>query len=198
MKSIAEKHLARDQKLKKLIIKFGPCKIRKISRFYYFEDLVSSIIGQQLSGKAAKTIFTRVKTLLTNGKTITPESVLRAKESELRNAGMSWSKVAYIKNLAKNTKERDLDILNLNKLSDAQIIDELTKVKGIGRWTAKMFLMFALARPDIFPLDDSGIRKGMEKLFRKELSKKEMSKLSEKWKPFRTIASWYIWRVVDD
>jgi DNA-3-methyladenine glycosylase II len=197
MNSIAEMYLSKDKNLKQLIIRFGPCKISKRGSKYYFEDLVSSIVGQQLSGKAAKTIFTRVKTLLTKGKIITPDAVLKTKDDKLRECGMSWSKVSYIKDLAKKVKEGEVDIKNLNKLSDNKIIDELTKVKGIGRWTAEMFLMFTLARADIFPLDDLGIRKGMEKLFKKELSKQKMSKLAEKWKPFRTTASWYIWRVLD-
>ncbi len=198
MITAAEKYLSKDKHLKKLIKKFGPCKIRKRSRPYYFEDLVSSIVGQQLSGKAAKTIFTRVKTLLTKGKIISPESVLKTKDEKLRECGMSWSKVSYIKDLAKKVKRGEVDIKKLNKLTDDQIIEELTKVKGIGRWTAEMFLMFALARPDVFPLDDLGIQKGMNKLFKKKLSKTVMSKQAENWKPFRTTASWYIWKVTDN
>ena len=199
MNSLAEKQLSKDKRLKKLIQKYGPCKIRKRRRVDYFEDLVASIVEQQLSGKAAKTIFSRVKTLLVkSGKTITPEAVLKAKDDKLRECGMSWSKVSYIKDLAKKVKKREVDINNLNKLSDEEIIDELTKVKGIGRWTAEMFLMFTLARPDVFPLDDLGIQKGMKKLFNKILSKSEMSKIAENWKPFRTTASWYIWRVLDN
>jgi 3-methyladenine DNA glycosylase/8-oxoguanine DNA glycosylase len=161
--------------------------------------LVASIIEQQLSGKAAKTIFTRVKNLLVGkGNKITPEAVLKAKDAKLRECGMSWSKVSYIKDLAKKVKKGKVDIKSIDKLPDTEIIDELTKVKGIGRWTAEMFLMFTLSRPDVFPLDDLGIRKGMEKLFKKKLSGSEMIKLSENWKPFRTTASWYIWRVVDN
>lgn len=198
MKSVAEKYLSRDKHLGKLIRKHGPCKIRRRSSPYYFEDMVSSIVGQQLSGKAAKTIFTRVKTLLTKGKIITPESVIRAKDDKLRERGMSWSKVSYVKDLAKKVKMGGVDIGKLNKLTDDQIIDELTKVKGIGRWTAEMFLMFTLARPDVFPLDDLGIQKGMNKLFKKKLDKKNMNKLAKNWKPHRTTASWYIWKVTDN
>jgi len=198
MKTVAEKHLSKDKYLKKLINRFGPCKIRKRSSIYYFEDLVSSIVEQQLSGKAAKTIFTRVKTLLTKGNIITPEAVLKTKDDKLRECGMSWSKVSYIKDLAKKVKEGEVDIKNLNKLSDNQIIDELIKVKGIGRWTAEMFLMFTLARPDVFPLDDLGIRKGMDKLFGEKISKGDLNNYAESWKPFRTTASWYIWKVTDN
>ena len=199
MTAHAEKQLAKDLRLKKLINKYGPCKIRKRSKSNYFEDLVASIVEQQLSGKAAKTIFSRVKTLLIkHGKTITPEAVLKVKDDKLRECGMSWSKVSYIKDLAKKVKSKEVDIKKIDKLSDEQIIDELIRVKGIGRWTAEMFLMFTLARPDVFPLDDLGIRKGMDKLFKKKLSREDMSKLAENWKPFRTTASWYIWRVLDN
>jgi len=199
MMTHAEKQLSKDLLLKKLIQKYGPCKIRKRKRPDYFEDLVASIVEQQLSGKAAKTIFSRVKTLLVkSGKRITPEAVLKAKDEKLRECGMSWSKVSYIKDLAKKVKKGEVDIKKLDKLTDREIIEELVKVKGIGRWTAEMFLMFTLARPDVFPLDDLGIRKGMDKLFKKKLSREDMSKLSENWKPFRTTASWYIWRVVDN
>lgn len=199
MISKAEKVLAKDENLRKLVQRFGPCKIRKRKRSDYFEDLVASIVEQQLSGKAAKTIFSRVKTLLVkSGKTITPEAVLQAKEDKLRECGMSWSKVSYIKDLAEKVKSRKVDINSIDKLSDEEIIDELIKVRGIGRWTAEMFLMFTLARPDVFPLDDLGIQKGMEKLFNKKLIKDEMNILSENWKPYRTTASWYIWRVLDN
>jgi len=199
MTTHAEKVLAKDKHLKMLIQKYGHCKIRKRKRSDYFENLVASIVEQQLSGKAAKTIFSRVKTLLVkSGKTITSEAVLKAKDEKLRVCGMSWSKVSYIKNLAKKVKKGEVDIKNINKLTDEEIIDELTKVKGIGRWTAEMFLMFTLARPDVFPLDDLGIRKGMRKLFNKKLNRSEMSKNAENWKPFRTTASWYIWRILDN
>ena len=104
MKTVTEKYLSKDKHLKNLINKFGPCEIRKRSSRYYFEDLVSAIVGQQLSGKAARTIFTRVKTLLTKGGIITPESVLKTKDLKLRECGMSWSKISYVKDLAKKVK----------------------------------------------------------------------------------------------
>lgn len=198
MNSLAEKELLKDKQLKAIVRKYGPCKIRKRQSKFYFEDLVSAIVGQQLSGKAAKTIFDRVKNLLSKGKIITPSSVLKTKDEKLRESGMSWSKASYVKDLAEKVKGKEVRINRLDKLPDNQIIDELTKVKGIGQWTAEMFLMFTLARPDVFPVDDLGIRKGMEKLFGKKLSKDQMRKLAKRWEPHRTTASWYIWKVVDN
>jgi DNA-3-methyladenine glycosylase II len=198
MNLAAEKNLSKDLHLNKLIEEHGPCKIKKRNERYYFEDLVHSIVGQQLSGKAANTIFTRVKKLLTKGKTITPRSVQIADDTKLRECGMSWSKVKYVKDLADKVKKGEVDTKRLDKLSDEQVIGVLTKVEGVGRWTAEMFLMFSLARPDVFPIDDLGIRNGMEMLFGKKLSREQMINIAENWKPYRTTASWYIWRVVDN
>ncbi|MDP3917924.1 MAG: DNA-3-methyladenine glycosylase 2 family protein [Candidatus Woesebacteria bacterium] len=163
----AEKELQKDKHIEPLIKKWGHCSIRSIKKQKYFEDLVNAICSQQLSGKAAETIFSRVKKLLIK---ITPKNILSKSDQELRDCGLSWQKVSYIKDLAVQTLNSKLEILKLNKLSDEEIINELTKVKGIGRWTAEMFLMFSLARPDILPKDDLGINK--------------------------TVASWYLWRSI--
>ena len=192
----AEKRLLKDKYLGGVVKKWGGCTIIPIKKAAYFEDLVNAICSQQLSGKAAQTIFNRVKNIL-NGK-IVPDVVLAASDQELRDCGLSWSKVRYIKDLSVKVGNSTLKLENLNNLSDEEVVQELTKVAGIGRWTAEMFLMFSLARPDVFPLDDLGIRKGMNKLFNKDLTSIEMMEKSNLWRPYKTVASWYIWRSLDN
>lgn len=186
MWSEAEKFLAKDKYIGPLIEKWGSCTIKPLKKSQYFTDLVDAICSQQLSGKAAKTIFGRVKTFL--GK-ITPENIISADTEDLRKCGLSYAKCKYVKDLATRTKSGELEVQKLDKLSDEEIIKELTAVKGIGRWTAEMFLMFSLARPDIFPKDDLGINKAMKKL---------KLKSSDRWKPYRTVASWYLWRSLEN
>ncbi len=184
----AEDKLQNDKYIGPLIQKWGSCTIKPISKLKYFEDLVDAICSQQLSGKAAKTIFGRVKSLLVK---ITPENILSKTDQELRDCGLSWQKVGYIKDLSSKITNLELQITNLDKLTDEEIITELTKVKGIGRWTAEMFLMFTLGRADILPKDDLGINKALKNLNIKE-------KDTEKWKPYRTVASWYLWRSLEN
>lgn len=178
----------RDKYIGSLIKKWGSCTIKPIKKSMYFEDLVDAICSQQLSGKAAKTIFNRVKKLLVK---ITPENIISKTDQELRDCGLSWQKVSYIKDLASKTASDELRVTSLNKLSDEEVITELVKVKGIGRWTAEMFLMFSLARPDVLPKDDLGINKALKNL-------KINTKDTAKWRPYRTVASWYLWRSLDN
>lgn len=191
----AEKLLSKDKYIAPLIQKWGGCTIKPIPKSKYFEDLVDAICSQQLSGKAAKTIFGRVKNLL--GK-IRPENILAKNDQELRDCGLSWAKVSYVKDLAKNITSNKLQVTRLDKLSDEEVIKVLVAVKGIGRWTAEMFLMFSLARPDIFPADDLGINKAISKIAKKQMTKSQMLKFSERWKPYRTVASWYLWRSLEN
>lgn len=198
----AEEFLLKDKYLRPLVKKYSHCTIKKSRMVEYFEDLVASIVEQQLSGKAAKAIFTRVRVLLkTKSPTplspLTPKDVLPITEEALRNCGISWSKTRYVKDLAEKVDRGELVLESLDKLDDEGVISELVKVKGIGRWTAEMFLMFTLARPDVFPLDDLGIQNGMEKLLGKNLDKLKMQEFSLRWKPHRTVASWYLWRLLD-
>ncbi len=190
-----EKFLLKDKYIGPLIEKYGPCKITPSKKSKYFYDLVDSIVSQQLSGKAAATIFGRVEKGL--GK-ITPENILKTLDESFRSWGLSRQKTSYLKDLAKRTKNGDLKINKLDKLSDEEIIKELVNVKGIGRWTAEMFLVFSLGRPDIFPLDDLGINKGVEKILKKKLNRLEIEEFSTRWKPYRTLASWYIWANLDN
>jgi DNA-3-methyladenine glycosylase II len=184
----AEEFLSKDKYISSLIKKYGSCTIKPTSESKYFEDLVDAICSQQLSSKAAKTIFGRIKTLLVK---ITSENILAKTDQELRDCGLSWAKVSYIKDLAMKVKNEELIINNLNKLEDEKVIKELVSVKGIGRWTAEMFLMFSLARPDVLPNDDLGINKAIKNL-------KIKAKDTEKWSPYRTIASWYLWRSLEN
>lgn len=198
----AESFLLGNKDIAPLIKKWGSCDIKKRQQKYYFEDLVSSIVEQQLSGKAAKSIFDRVKKLLKQNSAtplspITPKDVEPVKLDELRECGISWAKAKYVKDLEERVSRGEVNLKLLHKLSDGEVIEELTKVKGIGRWTAEMFLMFTLARPDVFPLDDLGIKNAMQKMYGKKITKAQMLKKSQKWKPHRTVASWYLWRSLE-
>tara|TARA_B100002051_G_C16599422_1_gene567163 strand:+ start:67 stop:684 length:618 start_codon:yes stop_codon:yes gene_type:complete len=187
--------LSKDKLLKDLIDKYN--KPIFIKNENYFNALVKSIIYQQISGKAAKSIYDRFQNLLQD-KGYNPESVLALQDSQLREAGLSKQKVSYIKNIAEyfHTKTKNIDFA---LLSDREVRDELIQIKGIGQWTIDMFLMFTLSRTDIMPVSDLGIKKGFQKLFNlKDLPSTEvMLKKSEKWSPHRTVACMYLWKIVD-
>ncbi len=192
----SEDFLLKDKYIGPLVKKYESCMIRPKKKKDYFDDLVEAIASQQLSGKAAKTIFGRLKEKA--GGKLTPESILKIKDEEIRACGMSWAKARYVKDLADKVKSQKLKIKSFDKLSDEEVMKELIVVKGIGRWTAEMFLMFSLARPDIFPADDLGIRNGLKKLLKKDLKPLEMDAFSVRWKPHRTVASWFIWRSLEN
>ena len=199
----ADELLLKDEYIAPLVETFGPCSIKPGLKKMYFEDLTASIVEQQLSGKAAKAIFARVKKLTklhspTPLYPISPADIRDTSAVSLRNCGISWSKVNYLKDLADKVERGVVNLKGIEKLSDEEVIAQLTKVKGIGRWTAEMFLMFSLARPDVFPLDDLGIQKGMQRLLAKNLTKAQKEEFSLRWKPYRTVASWYVWRVLDN
>jgi len=163
-----------------------------------FSDLIETIICQQLSNKAGATIFERFRSLFPK-KIITPKKVLAISDEKIRSSGPSWSKVSYIKNIARAVESGDLNLQTIDAKSDENVIVELTKIKGIGRWTAEMFLMFTLGREDIFSYGDLGLRKGIMKLygFKKEPTVKQMEKLVTRWKPYRTYAARIIWRSLE-
>ncbi len=129
--------------------------------------------------------------------TITPDKVLSLSNEELRSCGMSWGKVSCIKDLAEKVKNGNFKTIKLNNMSDEEVVKELTKVKGIGEWTAHMFMMFTLGRADVFPAGDLGIKKGVQKITVKKLEGDKLVKFSLCWKPYRTVASWYIWKSLD-
>lgn len=183
----AEKFLSKDKHIGPLIKKWGHCTIRPRVHKDYFQSLCGEIIGQQLSGRVADVIFDRFEKALKSK--ITPEGILKIDGQKLRDCGMSWGKISFVKDLALKTKNGELQTKKLAKLPDDEVIKELVAVKGIGRWTAEMFLMFSLARADVFPVDDLGIKKAMARLKLKN---------SDRWKPYRTVASWYLWRSLEN
>lgn len=192
----AEKELLKDKHIGPLIKKFGPCQIKPRKHIDYFQALVSAIVGQQLSGKAADTIYRRVKKKI--GGRITARKILLLSEQDFRDCGTSWAKARSLRDLAQRVVDGNLHVRKLADLSDAEVARELIAVKGIGPWTAEMFMMFTLGRQDIFSPGDLGLKKGVEKLTGKSMNPEKLASFAEKWKPYRTVASWYLWRVVDN
>ena len=191
-------HLKKDPVLAKLIDQFGVIDYPKSTD--YFESLVSSIIGQQLSNKAADTIYNRFKDLLPKRK-VTPQAVLDLNLDSIRKCGTSWAKASYLHDLATKTLDGTLALDKLETMADEEMITHLTQVKGIGRWSAQMQLMFAFHRPDIFPVDDMGIQNAFVKLYKltKDIKlKTKMEKVAKKWQPYRTLACWYLWKFLDN
>jgi DNA-3-methyladenine glycosylase II len=164
-----------------------------------FDALAESIAYQQLSGKAAATIWSRVRALYPK-KHLHPKLVLDTPDKKLRTAGLSRNKIAAFKDLAAKTLDGTVPTRRaLATMSDDEIVARLTAVRGIGRWTVEMFLLFDLCRPDVWPVDDYGVRKGFAKRFgkRKLPTPKQLMKLGEKWRPYRSVAAWYFWRALD-
>ena len=165
-----------------------------------FDALAESIAYQQLSGKAAATIFGRVRALYPKRKWLDPEQLLATPDETLRAAGLSRAKTAALKDLAAKTIDGTVPAGRaLFHMSDDEIITRLTAVRGIGRWTVEMLLLFDLGRPDVWPVDDYGVRKGFAKTFgrRKLPTPKQLMKFGEKWRPYRSVAAWYFWRALD-
>jgi 3-methyladenine DNA glycosylase/8-oxoguanine DNA glycosylase len=165
-----------------------------------FDALAESIAYQQLNGKAAATIWGRVRALYPKSKWLDPAKVLATPDNTLRTAGLSRSKVAALKDLAAKTIDGTVPSGRaLLRMSDEEIIARLTQVRGIGRWTVEMLLLFDLGRLDVWPVDDYGVRKGFAKTFlkRKLPTPKELMKHGEKWRPYRSVAAWYFWRALD-
>lgn len=161
----------------------------------YFLSLVESIVSQQLSIKAADAIFGRLKVLSPDPE-LTAEAVLKMDPQKMRSAGLSWSKVSYIKNIAEYVLSSDKVFEKFEEMSDEEIITELTKIKGVGKWTAEMFLIFTMGRPDVFSYGDLGLKRAIQKLygFKVEPTRKELERVSRQWRPYRSIASRYLWK----
>lgn len=178
-----------------LVDRIGPCLLRP--RRDRFGTLVRAIIGQQISSKAAASIDRRLRTL--SGGPHRPEKLLSMGAVGLRSVGLSGVKAQYVLNLAEMVHSGDLQLAQLGRWSDERIVESLTKVKGVGVWTAEMFLIFALNRPDVLPAADLGVRTGLRRYFGlEELPKpRDCISLSEPWRPFRTVAMWYLWRDLD-
>ena len=197
----AHRHLAdSDPRLATLIATSRRYKIKPGALVRPFDALAESIAYQQLSGKAAATIWGRVRALFPE-KYLDPKAVIAMPDEKLRAAGLSRSKVAALKDLAAKTIEGIVpsgrDVL---KMTDEEIVERLIAVRGIGRWTVEMLLLFDLGRPDVWPVHDYGVRKGFAKVFgkRKLPTPKQLLKLGEKWRPYRSVAAWYFWRALDE
>jgi O-6-methylguanine DNA methyltransferase len=190
-----------DPKLGRLIERVGPCRLQLRTTPSIFAALAESIVYQQLNGKAAATIFARVRALFPRARgALTAAQVLGASEASLRGAGLSNAKFLALRDLAERTEAGSLPTLaQIQKLDDEAIIERLSEVRGIGRWTVEMLLMFRLGRPDVLPIDDYGVRKGFSIAFNtKELpTKAALEASARRWKPYRSVASWYLWRATD-
>lgn len=164
----------------------------------YFVDLAESIISQQLSIKAADTIWKRFIMLFPK-EIVDPTFVLDIPDQKIRDVGISWQKISYIKDLAKKTVENEVIFDQFEAMTENEIVTELIKVRGIGRWTAEMFLMFSMGRVDIFSYGDLGLRRAMQQLYKlkKEPTEKRAALIANKWKPYRTIACRYLWRSLE-
>jgi DNA-3-methyladenine glycosylase II len=191
-------HLRQDKKLAKIIDRVGVLKIKKHDDLYL--ALQRSIVSQQLSVKAAATIWGRYETIFPENYPH-PELVLKMDVEKMRAAGLSYQKAGYIQNIARFSKEETLDYHKLKKMEDEELITYLTQIKGVGRWTTEMILMFTLGRENVLPLDDLGIQMAMIKMFNIKGDKKQMKlkmiKHAEKWEPYRTLACKYLWRYKD-
>ncbi|MES2203512.1 MAG: DNA-3-methyladenine glycosylase [Patescibacteria group bacterium] len=193
------KHLSKDKHLGVFIRGYGPLKFRREYSNDAFESLAETIIYQQLSGKAAATITAKFKALWPGKKFPSPQDVAKIKPEKMRAAGISNQKVAYMKDLADKFLDGTINPKLFPEMSDAEIIEHVVRVKGIGEWTAQMFLMFTLGRPDVLPTGDLGIQKAFQKVFklRTKPSPEKMKKLSSVWQGHRTVASFYLWRMLD-
>ena len=181
-----------------VIARVGRCTLTPRTEWTHFDALVRSIVYQQLSGKAAATIHGRVITLIGEG-IEAPSRIVATPHESLRAAGLSTQKANYVRNLAEHVLDGSLPVESLHELSDDDVIAALTQVKGIGRWSAQMFLMFRLGRPDVLPELDLGVQKGIQKAYRlrKLPTPAQVLRRGAKWAPYRTVASWYMWRILE-
>src|ERR1700687_5068103 len=198
--SAAMNHLtARDEKLAELITATLPFRMDADPLQSPYETLLESIAYQSISGKAAATICGRVKARSATGRAPTPQEMLRLRKPVLRKAGLSGAKILAMKDLAQKTIDGIVPSLEqAEKLSDEELVERLVSARGIGAWTVEMFLIFRLGRPDVLPIHDYGVQKGFALTYRKRRipKPKELAKFGERWKPYRTVASWFMWRAV--
>jgi DNA-3-methyladenine glycosylase II len=194
----AMQHLAaKDERLAELIESTTQFQLDETLAESPYEALLEAIAYQSISGKAAATIYGRIKALGSNGRPPAPEQMLRIRKSRLRKAGLSGAKILAAKDLAKKTMKGIVPTLEeAQKLTDEELLERLTSVRGIGAWTVEMFLIFRLGRPDVLPIHDLGVKKGWSITYGKKLmpKPKELLAFGEQWRPYRTVASWYMWR----
>jgi DNA-3-methyladenine glycosylase II len=197
----ATKYLAeRDESLKSLIEETAPFRIDVADAQSPYEVLLESIAYQSISGKAAATIFGRIKALGSNGRPPSPEQMLKLRKPALRKAGLSGAKVLAMKDLAQKTIDGVVPTYEQAlTMSDEELVERLVSVRGIGAWTVEMFLIFRLGRPDVLPIHDLGVKKGWAVAYGKKYmpKPKELLAFGERWRPYRTVASWYMWRAFE-
>lgn len=195
--------MRRDPVLGAVIRRVGPCGLADSQHADPFRALVRSIVSQQLSVKAADTIHTRFEALFHAGRSRrlpTPARVMAVSDEDLRGVGLSRMKVSFIRDLCRRVLDGSLRLAEIERLDDEEVIRELVAVKGIGRWTAEMFLMFRLHRPDILPVGDLGIVRGFQRVYGwpRPPSPAKMTKTAEAWRPYRSVACWYLWASLDN
>jgi DNA-3-methyladenine glycosylase II len=192
----AVQHLKKsDPILRAIIDRVGPCRMELGEPV--FHSLAEAIVYQQLNGKAAVTIFNRFAALA--GEPVTPEGILKLTPENMRAAGLSKQKSSYLFDMAERASRGELDFTRLPDLTDEEVIKHLTQVKGVGVWTAHMFLMFTLKRPNVLPTGDFGVQMAIKKHYGKRKLPKplQMEKIARPWEPYRSIACWYLWRSLD-
>ena len=190
----AKRSLARRDPVMAAIMRRHP-RVHLEPRGEPFHTLARAIVGQQISVKAAQSVWNRFAALVS---VISHEKVLLAKTSDLRACGLSGRKCEYISDLAQRFADGHVHVHRWPEMSDEEVVADLVQVRGIGRWTAEMFLMFNLLRPDVYPLDDLGLRKGIQlAYYKRPVSLKTMRRLGENWRPWRSVATWYLWRSLD-
>jgi DNA-3-methyladenine glycosylase II len=187
-----------DPVMAEVIDAVGKCTLMPRTEWTHFDALLRSIVYQQLSGKAAATIHGRVLELIGDGEGAATR-IVNTSHDRFRAAGLSNAKANYVRNLAEHVLDGSLPVESLHELPDEEIISALTQVKGIGTWSAQMFLMFRLGRPDVLPATDLGVQKGVQRAYklRKLPTPAQVLRRGEKWAPYRTVASWYMWRVLE-
>jgi len=186
-----------DAVLASIIARVGPCKINMAYRDASFEMLARSIVFQQLSTKAARTIYGRLEEAA--GGALTPEAIRNLSVGEMRRAGLSRQKLGYIRDLAEHALSGKVDFTRLPAMSDEEVIAALTDIKGVGVWTAHMFLLFSLRRPNVLPVGDLGVRMAIQRAYRKRKmpTPKQVEQIARGWHPYCSYAAWYLWRSLD-
>jgi DNA-3-methyladenine glycosylase II len=195
----AEKHLSTIcKRFARVVAKHEPYPTAFERQRDPYRALVRAVVFQQLSGKAAATIHGRVLALFADKDHPDPQDILGASDETLRSAGLSRQKIAALRDISQKRLDGVIpEARALHKLSDEEIIERLTAARGVGRWTVEMYLMFTLGRPDVLPVDDLGVRKGAEKLYRRTFTPKELAAYGERWTPHRSAAAWHLWRIAD-
>lgn len=192
--------MRRDPVLAAIIKRYGVCGIATGREHDIFTGLVEAIVSQQLSTRAAATIYKRVRALLPDGGAPTPEGLGQLSDEDLRRAGLSRQKLGYMRDLSQKMLDGSIKSESLATMSDDEIVAELTKIKGIGRWTVQMLLIFRLNRPDVFPAGDLGIVKAIQKAYnlRRTPDVKRLHRIAEPWRPYRSVAAWYLWASLEN